>query len=78
LTPGEVVALPASAGGIEIVVDSGAIWITRSNDASDYVLGATGRFRSSSRDKLVIESLGDAEIRIREVADHAHFPPKVA
>jgi hypothetical protein len=61
LSPGQVVAV-SGVTGLRVV--AGRIWLTGVIGAGDLILGAGGRVRPQRGDRLVLEGLPDAEVRM--------------
>jgi len=50
--------------GMEIRVLAGTVWVTQASDPEDHVLGASGRFATSSRGRVAILSLTPARLEV--------------
>jgi hypothetical protein len=63
--------------GMEIRVLDGSIWVTQEADPEDHIVGAAGRFVTSHRGRVAIQSLTPARLEVAG-ARHAHGPRAAA
>ena len=64
LEKGEVVSFVASAGSQVLHVGDGSIWLTRAEDARDYIITPSSRFLVNYTESIVIEALENASFSL--------------
>ncbi len=70
LHKGEMVTLRNAQTNLEIACKQGALWITRTGDAKDYVLSQGDHFSSDHTGKVVIEAVDEACVGLEDEAEH--------
>ncbi len=64
LVPGEVFTLNGDSRGLQIVCETGKLWITQVDDPVDYVIKRGERFFASGTGKVVIQGVPHGKARV--------------
>ena len=64
LEKGEVVGFVASTGSQVLRISDGRIWLTRAEDAQDYIMTPSSRFLVNHRESIIIEALENTSFSI--------------
>lgn len=67
LGKGEVVSITSEGAASALSVSKGYIWLTRTGDARDYLLGTGERFPLEGAGSMVLEALADATIALEGI-----------
>ena len=73
LNSGELISISIASGNI-LRVTRGCVWITRSGDSRDYLIGPGGQLQLGLHDAVVLEALVDAAFTLGMDQVHGAVP----